>query len=232
MITLYSAGSPNVFKVSIALEELGLEYEKRVVNLRRGEQFTPEFLAISLNNRVPAIVDHAPADGGEPLAMFESGAILLYLAEKTGRLMPTDIRGRSVVQNWVMWQMAGQGPMLGQCGHFRNYAPEKIPYGIDRYTNEGKRLYDVLDRRLEGRSYVAGDDYTIADVACWPWILFRSHHGIALEDYPNLERWYHTVADRPAVVRALDGFVVPPPPEFDEQARKSLFGVSEVKAPA
>ena len=157
MIELYGGETPNVFKPLIALEELGLEYRRIPVDILAGEQFKPEFLAISPNNRVPAIIDDAPADGGAPLSVFESGAILLYLAEKTGQLLPTQLRERVQAAEWLMWQMAGQGPMLGQAGHFRNYAPEKIPYGIERYSSEARRLYRVLNERLAGREYIAGD---------------------------------------------------------------------------
>jgi GSH-dependent disulfide-bond oxidoreductase len=223
MIDIYGGGTPNVLKPLIALEEMGLEYKRLPVDLLKGEQFTPEFLAISPNNRVPAMVDHDPADGQGPLSVFESGAMLLYLADKTGSFIPTDARGRSVVVEWIMWQMAGQGPMLGQAGHFRNYAPEKIPYGIERYSNEARRLYRVLDTRLAERDYVAGD-YSIADMCCWPWTLFRAHHGVELGDFPNLERWYHRIEERPAVQRLLPDFQVSAPPSFTEEERKLLFG--------
>jgi GST-like protein len=223
MIEVFGPSTPNVIKVLMALEELALPYRRVEVNILKGEQFKPEFLAISPNNRVPAIVDHAPEDRGGPLSVFESGAILLYLADKAKRLMPKDARGRSAAIEWLMWQMAGQGPMLGQAGHFRNYAPEKLPYAIERYTNEANRLYRVLDTRLKGREYIAGD-YSMADIACWPWVLFRSHHGVELDRYPELERWFHAVERKPATQRALGDFVVPPPATFDDEARKILFG--------
>jgi GST-like protein len=223
MIEVFGPNTPNVIKVLVALEELALPYRRVEVNILKGEQFKPEFLAISPNNRIPAIVDHDPEDGGSPLSVFESGAILLYLADKTNQLIPRNARARSAVVEWLMWQMAGQGPMLGQAGHFRNYAPEKLPYAIDRYTNEAARLYRVLNKRLEGREYIAGD-YSVADIACWPWILFRAHHGIELEPYPELRRWFMAIETRPATRRALAGFVAPPPAVFDEQAREILFG--------
>ncbi len=223
MIELYGGDTPNVWKPIILLEELGIPYERKPVDILKGEQFEPAFLAISPNNRVPAIVDTEPADGGAPLSVFESGAILLYLADKHGQFIPQNPRGRSAVVEWVMWQMAGQGPMCGQAGHFRNYAPEKIPYGIERYSNEARRLYRVLDTRLDGRDYIAGD-YSVADMACWPWIYFRSHHGVDLAEFPNVERWWRAVEARPALVRAFGDFNMPAPPSFSEEERKLLFG--------
>jgi GST-like protein len=223
MIEVYGPNTPNVIKVTVALEELGMPYRRVEVDIMKGEQFAPAFLAISPNNRIPAIVDRNPQDGGEPLSVFESGAILLYLADKADALIPKDARGRSAVIEWVMWQMAGQGPMLGQAGHFRNYAPEKIPYGIERYTKEAARLYRVLNTRLAGREFVAGD-YSVADIACWPWILFRAHHGIAIEEYPEVQRWFRAIEARPAVRRALGDFVAPPPAQMDAQSRAVLFG--------
>jgi len=223
MIEAFGPNSPNVIKVLIALEELQLDYRRVEVDILKGEQFAPAFLAISPNNRVPAIVDNAPQDGGKPLSVFESGAILLYLADKAGALIQKEARARSAVIEWLMWQMAGQGPMLGQAGHFRNYAPEKIPYSIERYSKEAARLYRVLNSRLAGREFVAGD-YSIADIACWPWILFRTHHGIEIEDYPELCRWFRAIETRPAVHRAIGNFVPSPPPQFDEHSRAVLFG--------
>jgi GST-like protein len=226
MIEIYGGDSPNVIKVLIAMEELGLAYARRPLDIMKGEQFEPAFLAISPNGKIPAIVDHAPADGGAPLALFESGAILLYLAEKAAALLPAEPRARSQVQAWLMWQMAGQGPMAGQAGHFRNYAPEKIPYGIQRYSREIARLYGVLDARLKGREFVAGD-YSIADIACWPWILFRAHHGIALEAYPEVARWFDAIGARPAVKRAMAGIAVAEPQTFDEETRRILFSTGK-----
>lgn len=226
MIEVFGGDSPNVIKVLIALEELDMAYTRRPLDIMAGEQFTPAFLAISPNNRIPAIVDHAPADGGEPLSCFESGAIILYLADKGGALIPTDARARSSVIAWVMWQMAGQGPMLGQAGHFRNYAPEKIPYGIKRYSDEAARLYRVLDTRLADRDFIAGD-FSIADIACWPWLLFRAHHGITLDDYPNVARWFERIRARPSVERAIPGFVAPEPITPDKATAKTLFNIDE-----
>ncbi len=226
MIEVYGGDSPNVIKVLIALEELGMDYARRPLDIMTGEQFTPPFLAISPNNKIPAIVDDAPADGGAPLAVFESGAILLYLAEKAGALLPTEPRARSAVQAWLMWQMAGQGPMLGQAGHFLNFAPEKISYPIERYTREAARLYGVLDARLKGRDHLV-DAFSIADIACWPWILFRTHHGISLDGYPEVARWFEAVRRRPSVDRAMNGIEVVPPPTFDAEAKRILFNIGK-----
>jgi len=225
VIDLYYWPTPNGWKVSIALEELGLPYTLRPVNIGRGEQFEPDFLAISPNNRMPAIVDREPADGGEPLPVFESGAILIYLAEKTGELMPKEARGRKTVLEWLMWQMGGLGPMLGQAHHFRGYAPERIEYGVERYTNEANRLYGVLDRRLEGRAWIA-DAYSIADIACWPWIVPYERQGQSLDDFPNVKAWFERMQARPAVER---GFAVgrelrDANKGMDEEAKKILFG--------
>ncbi|MFI5314509.1 MAG: glutathione S-transferase family protein [Myxococcota bacterium] len=224
MIDLYYWPTPNGWKISIALEELGLPYKVVPVNIGRGEQFKPDFLAISPNNRMPAIVDHAPADGGGPLSIFESGAILLYLADKTGRLCPVDLRGRTQVVEWLMWQMGGLGPMSGQANHFRNYSAEKIQYGIDRYTNEVNRLYGVLDKRLAGREFICGD-FSIADCASWPWLLSHDRIGQNLAEFPNLKRWYEALKERPSVRRGTDvGKDLRTPGTMDEQAKKILFG--------
>ncbi len=224
MIDLHYWPTPNGWKISIALEELGLPYKVVPVNIGRGEQFKPEFLAISPNNRMPAIVDHSPADGGKPLSVFESGAILLYLADKAGRLCPKDLRGRTEVHEWVMWQMGGLGPMSGQANHFRNYAPEKISYGIDRYTNEVNRLYGVLDKRLAGREFICGD-FSIADCASWPWLLSHDRIGQNMAEFPNLRRWYDSLKERPSVRRGIDvGKDLRTPGTMDEQAKKVLFG--------
>ena len=201
MIDLYTWTTPNGHKIHIALEELGLPYVVHAVDIGAGDQFKPEFLKISPNNKIPAIVDR-DGPGGKPYALFESGAILMYLAEKTGRLMPTDMAGKYEVIQWLMFQMANIGPMLGQVHHFRVYAPEKIPYAIDRYTNEAKRLYGVLDRRLEGREWLAGD-YSIADIATFPWLRSWERQGVVLDEYPNVKRWFDTIAARPAVQRGL-----------------------------
>jgi GST-like protein len=203
VIDLYYWPTPNGWKISIALEEMELPYEVIPVNIGRGEQFDPAFLAISPNNRMPAIVDHEPPVGGEPLSIFESGAILLYLAEKSGRFLPEDVRGRFEVTQWLMWQMGGLGPMLGQNHHFRIYAPEPLPYAVDRYTAEARRLYGVLDGQLEGREYICGD-YSIADMACWPWIVPHERQGVSMGDFPNVGRWYEKMKTRPALQRGFD----------------------------
>jgi len=222
MIKVYYGETPNVYKVTMAIAEMGLASEWVPVNIFKGEQFDPAFLAISPNNRIPAIVDTAPAGGGEPISVAESGAILIYLAEKTGKLLPTEPRARAAVMQWVMWQMSYQGPMIGQYGHFRNYAPEKIPYGIERFGNDARRSYKLLDTTLEGRDYLCGD-YSIADIICWPWILFRHHHGFELDDFPNLARWYRSIEARPAVREALKNAKVPQPAVITDEARKILF---------
>src|SRR6201991_1785063 len=201
MIELYYAPTPNGWKISIMLEELGLPYTVFPINIRNGDQFKPDFLKVSPNNRIPAIIDRAPADSGEPVTIFESGAILLYLAEKTGRFLPQDLRGRFDVMQWLMWQMGGLGPMLGQHGHFALYAVDKIPYAIARYRDEAARLYGVLDRQLgKTGAYVAGD-YSIADIACFPWTMTHKAQGFTLDDYPNMKRWYAQVRARPEVQR-------------------------------
>ena len=206
MIDLYTWTTPNGRKVSIMLEELGLEYRVHRVDIGAGEQHAPEFVAISPNNKIPAIVDHEAPDGGE-IALFESGAILIYLAEKCGRLLPTDFRPRHEVMQWLMFQMGNVGPFFGQAHHFRRFAKEKIPYAIDRYTNEAHRLYGVMDRRLAEVPYLAGDDYTIADVATFPWAARHEWHGVALEEFVHVKRWYDALWARPAVEK---GYNVPP----------------------
>ncbi len=201
MIDLYTWRTPNGVKVSIMLEELALPYRVHPVNILEDEQFDPAFLAISPNNKIPAIVD-PDGPGGEPLSLFESGAILLYLAEKTGKLMPGDARGRYRTVEWLMFQMGGVGPMFGQANHFRRFAPVEVPYAVERYTGEAHRLYGVMDRRLEGRDYLAGD-YSIADIACYGWVGRWEWHGIEWADYPNLKRWFDTIGERPAVQRGM-----------------------------
>ncbi|THF59389.1 glutathione S-transferase family protein [Pseudothauera rhizosphaerae] len=203
MITLYTWGTPNGQKISIALEELQLPYEVRPVDITRGEQFDPAFLAISPNNKIPAIVD-SDGPGGEPIALFESGAILIYLAEKAGRLLPAGPRSRYETLQWLMMQMGSVGPMLGQAHHFRRFAPEKIPYAIERYTKETARIYGVLDKHLAGREWLAGEQYSIADIATWPWIARHEWQGMDLVDFPNLRRWFDTIATRPAVQRGME----------------------------
>ena len=223
MIELYYWPTPNGHKITMFLEETGLPYEIRPVDIGRGEQFDPDFLKIAPNNRMPAIVDRAPADGGEPVSVFESGAILLYLAEKTGRFLPGDLRGRTRVLEWLFWQMAGLGPMAGQNHHFAIYAPEKIPYAVERYVNETNRLYGVLDARLAGRDFVAGD-YSIADMACYPWIVGHERQGQNLEDFPDLARWFARIRDRPATQRAYARGEPFKRPAVTEESRKILFG--------
>lgn len=228
MIDLHYWTTPNGHKVSIFLEEAGLPYTIHPVNIGKGEQFQPEFLRISPNNRIPAIVDQDPAGGGGPLSVFESGAILLYLADKTGRFIPQDLRGRTEVLQWLFWQMGGLGPMAGQNGHFHMAAPEKIPYAIERYVKETARLYGVLNKQLEGREYVAGD-YSIADMACYPWVVPHKMHEQKLEDFPHLQRWFNTVQARPAVQRAYALVQQVNPPrelsaEEKEAQRKVLYG--------
>jgi len=227
MIELYSFPTPNGHKVSIALEEMEMPYRIHPINIARGDQFSEEFLAISPNNRIPAIVDTEPAGGGEPLSIFESGAILLYLAEKTGKLLPADPRARYDVIQWLMWQMAGLGPMCGQAHHFRNYAPEPIEYGIERYTGEVARLYGILDKHLAERKYIACD-YSIADIATFPWVAFHDHHGQNLDDFPNVQRWHECIGTRDAVERGLEAgkdlWGNTDNRGFDEEARRILFG--------
>ena len=224
MIDLYYAPTPNGWKISIMLEELGIPYRVIPVNIRAGEQFKPEFLAISPNNRIPAIVDHQPSDGDGPFSAFETGAILIYLADKTGRLIPTELRARSQVIQWLMWQVSALGPMLGQHGHFALYAPEKIAYAIERYRDEAARLYHVLDVQLgKTGAFVAGNEYSIADIACFPWTMTHKAQGFTLDDYPNVKRWYATLRARPQLQAglAIGKFVKEP---FDEEARKNMFG--------
>lgn len=203
MIELYYWTTPNGHKITIFLEEVGLPYNIVPVNISSGDQFKPEFLKISPNNRIPAIVDQKPADGGVPISVFESGAILLYLAEKTGKLIPQDLRSRTQVLEWLFWQMAGLGPMAGQNHHFSTYAPEKIEYAINRYVNETGRLYAVLNKQLANREFIAGD-YSIADIAAYPWIVAHEIQSQNLEDFPNLKRWFETIKARPATIRAYE----------------------------
>jgi GSH-dependent disulfide-bond oxidoreductase len=226
MIDLYYWTTPNGHKITLFLEETGLPYAIHPINIGKGDQFQPEFLKISPNNRIPAIVDQAPAGGGAPIPVFESGAILLYLAEKTGLFIPADARGRVEVLEWLFWQMGGLGPMAGQNHHFSGYAPEPIPYAIERYVKETNRLYGVLDHRLADRPFVAGSDYSIADMACYPWIVPHERQGQKLEDFPNLQRWFEAVAARPATVRAYQKAkeINTSPSVSDEVSRRILFG--------
>ncbi len=202
MIDLYTWPTPNGHKIHIMLEETGLEYTVHPIDISAGDQFEPEFLKISPNNKMPAMVD-LEGPGGKPYSLFESGAILMYLAEKTGKFMPSEIRSRYVVVQWLMFQMGGIGPLLGQAHHFRAYAPEKIPYAIDRYTNEANRLYNVLDVRLKDHEYLA-DKYSIADIATFPWLRSYERQGVDLNEYPNVKRWFEAIAERPAVKRGLE----------------------------
>jgi GSH-dependent disulfide-bond oxidoreductase len=226
MIELYFAPTPNGWKISVMLEECGLPYRVFPVNITRGEQLKAEFLKLSPNGRIPAIIDRDPPDGGEAIAMFESGAILRYLAEKAGRFYPADLRARHNVEQWLMWQMGGLGPMLGQNGHFLLYAPEKIPYAIERYGREASRLYGMLDGQL-GRTgaFIAGE-YSIADIACFPWIMTHKAQGIALDEYPHLKRWFAEVRARPAVQKGVALGKSEKKTKLDSKARESLFGIS------
>jgi GST-like protein len=223
MIDVYYWGTPNGLKIKLFLEEAGLAYRIIPVDIGNGEQFKPDFLRISPNNRIPAIVDHEPPGGGPSLSLFESGAILLYLAEKIGRFIPTDIRGRALTLEWLFWQVAGLGPMAGQNGHFTSYAPEKVPYAIERYTKETNRLYGVLNGQLKGREYIAGE-YSIADMACYPWIVPHQRHGQNLGDFPDLKRWFERVRERPACQRAYVGVEQSYSRKISDEERKILFG--------
>jgi GSH-dependent disulfide-bond oxidoreductase len=203
MIDLYYWTTPNGHKVTMFLEEAGLEYKIFPVQIGKGEQFKPEFLAIAPNNRIPALVDHAPKGGSKPISIFESGAMLLYLAEKTGKFIPSDVYGRYDVIQWTFWQMGGLGPMAGQNHHFRNYAVEKLQYAIDRYVNETNRLYGVLNKRLADREFIGGD-YSIADMASYPWVVGYKNQGQDIEQFPHLKRWLEAIKARPAVVKAYE----------------------------
>lgn len=227
MIDLYFAPTPNGWKVSIMLEECGLDYDTHFVDIGAGEQFAPDFLAISPNNRIPAIVDRAPDDAAGPLSVFETGAILVYLAEKTGRFLPKDARGRASVMQWLMWQMGGLGPMLGQHGHFKLYAPERLDYPTQRYRREALRLYGVLDRQLAANAHVAGAGYTIADIACWPWVRTYKRQEIDLADFPHVRRWYDALKERPGLRRgvALGAERIDRNPQDNAETRKNLFGL-------
>jgi len=225
MIDLFYWTTPNGHKITMFLEEVGLAHRIVPVNIGKGEQFHPAFLAIAPNNRIPAIVDLEPAGGGEPIALFESGAILLYLAQKTGKLIPSDIRGHVEVTQWLFWQMGGLGPMAGQNHHFSAYAPEKIPYAIDRYVKETNRLYGVLNKRLADREFVAGD-YSIADIAAYPWIVPYERQGQKLEDFPHLKRWFEAIRERPATLRAYAKAqaINTQPTVMTEESKRILFG--------
>jgi GST-like protein len=223
MIDLYYWPTPNGWKISIMLEECGLPYNVKYVNIGTGEQFQPDFLKISPNNRMPALVDDEPLGGGAPLAIFESGAILEYLADKTGKFMPREPRGKYEVLQWLYWQMGGLGPMAGQNHHFNMYAPEKLPYAIDRYVKETNRLYGVIEHRLRDRPFVAGD-YSIADMAAFPWVVPYERQGQKLEDFPHLKRWFETMHARPAVIKGLDLGKDRRVQTMSNEAKKILFG--------
>jgi GST-like protein len=224
MIDLYYWTTPNGHKITIFLEETGIPYRIVPVNISKGDQFKPDFLAIAPNNRMPAIVDHAPKDGGKPISVFESGAILLYLADKTGKYMPESLRNRIEVTEWLFWQMGGLGPMAGQNHHFAQYSSEKIPYASDRYIKETNRLYGVLDKRLEGNEFVAGR-YSIADMAIYPWIVPYERQSQKLEDFPHLKRWFEAIRERPAIKRAYDrAKEINTAPTVSEESKKILFG--------
>jgi len=227
MIDVYSWATPNGHKVHIMLEETGLPYRAHGVNIRAGDQFKPEFLKISPNNRIPAIVDH-DGPNGKPISLFESGAILIYLAGKTGKFLPLDLHARYAALQWLMWQMGGVGPMFGQANHFRAYAVEKIPYAIERYTNEANRLTNILDKRLGEARYLAGDDYSIADMAVFPWMRGADKRGINMAEYPHAKRWFDAINARPAVQCALQvlaaEYVNAP---HDEKSRDIMFGKTQ-----
>ena len=230
MIELYYWPTPNGHKITIFLEEAGLDYRIVPINIGAGDQFKPEFLKFSPNNRMPAIIDQAPTDGGEPIAVFESGAILLYLAEKTGRFLPANIRDRKAVMEWLFWQVGGLGPMAGQNHHFVQYAPEKIPYAMDRYVRETNRLYGVMDRQLAEHEFLAGE-YSIADMASYPWVVPHQSQQQDLNEFPNLKRWFEVMQARPAVVQAYEkGSVYSKPAPMTDEAKKILFGQTATSA--
>jgi GST-like protein len=225
MLDIYFWTTPNGYKVILFPEEAGIPYTIKPVNIGRGEQFEPGFLRISPNNRIPALVDHAPAEGKGPVSVFESGAILLYLADKTRRFIPADLAGRVEVLQWLFWQMGGLGPMAGQNHHFSHYAPEKLPYAVDRYVKETNRLYGVMNKRLADREFLAGPEYSIADMASYPWIVPHERQGQKLSDFPHLKRWFEAIAARPATRRAYEkGKAINTAPTVDEEARRILFG--------
>jgi GSH-dependent disulfide-bond oxidoreductase len=228
MIQVYSWATPNGHKVHVMLEECGLPYAVHGVDIGAGEQFQPEFLAISPNNKIPAVVDPDGPDG-KPISVFESGAILVYLASKAGRFLPTNLRDRWSTLEWLMFQMGGVGPMLGQAHHFRIYAPEKLPYAVDRYTNEAKRLYGVMNRRLAKSKYLACDEYTIADIATFPWLRSWKNQGIDWDDYPHLRGWFDEIAARPAVKRGVEVLADKRKPLMDDKAREALFGATQYR---
>lgn len=229
MIHLHYWPTPNGHKITIFLEEAGLAYDVMPVNIGRGDQLKSAFLAISPNNRIPAIIDDSPDDGGEPLSVFESGAILQYLAQKSGLFLSNEPRAKIMALEWLYWQVGGLGPMLGQNQHFAKYAPEKIPYAIERYVNETRRLYKVLNTHLDGRTFITGQDYSIADMAAYPWIFHHEEHGIKLADFPHLKVWFETIRERPAIQRAYKVAEKVPvmDPTQDSLAHKILFGLTQ-----
>ena len=229
MIEVYTWPTPNGHKVHVMLEECGLPYRAIPVNIGSGDQFKPEFLAISPNNKIPAIIDPDGPDG-KPISLFESGAILLYLAAKAGRFMPESVRAKYEVLQWLMFQMGGVGPMLGQAHHFRIYAPEKLPYAVDRYTNEAKRLYSVMNKRLGHSRYIGGPDYSIADIAVFPWLRSWKNQGIDWNDHPHLKGWFDEIAARPAVQRGCEVLADLRKPLTDDRTREILFGKDQYMA--
>ena len=226
MIDVYSMATPNGHKVHIMLEECGLPYRAHNIDIGKGDQFTPEFLAISPNNKIPAIVDPDGPDG-QPISMFESGAILIYLASKVNQFLGRTDREKFTVLQWLMFQMGGLGPMLGQAHHFRIYAPEQIDYAVNRYTNEAKRLYGVMDKQLSKHRYMAGNEYTIADIACFPWTRSWKNQGIDWDDFPNAKRWHDEIASRPAVQRGVEVLTDLRKPLLDEKSKEMLFGAAQ-----
>ncbi|WP_422343223.1 glutathione binding-like protein [Parasphingorhabdus sp.] len=229
MIDLYFAPTPNGWKISVMLEECGLDYRVKWVNIGAGEQFEPDFLAISPNNRIPAIVDHDPIEGDEPISVFETGAILLYLANKAEQFLPHDLPGQIAATEWLMWQMGGLGPMMGQHGHFKLYAPERISYATERYRGEVLRLFGVMDRRLAEHDYLAGKDYSIADMACFPWVQTYKRQEIDLAEFASVKRWYEELKQREGLRRgmALGRDKINRNPQDDAEVRKTLFGIKE-----
>jgi GST-like protein len=226
MIDLYFWPTPNGLKLKLLLEEAGLPYRPMLVDIGKGEQHRPEFLKISPNHKIPALIDHAPPDGGPPLSLFESGAMLLYLAEKSGKFIPADVRGRAEVLQWLFWQVGGLGPMSGQNGHFRVYAPTEIAYAIERYTREVQRLYGVMNQRLADREFLAGS-YSIADMASYPWVVPHQQQGQELNDFPHLQRWFGAIGARPATLRAYEGVAAPyqrDRTQITAEERLHLFG--------
>ena len=226
MIDLYTWPTPNGHKIHIMLEETGLPYRVHPIDIGVGDQFKPEFLQISPNNKMPAMID-SDGPGGKPMSMFESGAMLIYLASKTGQFLPEDIRDRWSTLQWLMFQMGGVGPMLGQAHHFLGYAPEKIPYAMKRYSNEANRLYGVMDRRLAESKFIACDEYTIADMAIMPWLRFPERQGVNIADYPHLKQWFDGIASRPAVQRGLTVLADRRRPVMDDKAKEMLFGAAQ-----